>query len=887
MTWFSSGCPPPLVFTQTLDDVDAPLDQFMDTLYDLVQDMLEGDTIRNMLRGMTKRELKEMPPFPFPREFFPRGTFPEGMRFSPGALPGVPPSVLRALDSPAEAAKLGDLYVAAEAKAKKHGGRASEPLAEGERRRFAGFKPFGEGPARPTAPRGVKGRGAGRGGASTRGGRGGGLGFDAETMTLLNRLSRTVPDKVFTAALSGDFRALDALIDAVEAQGMVGDLDALLRILGVDTEGEGGEEESASDSSGEERPDPGDARASASAASPPPPVTPQQASSATPSAPAPVRALMDAAKDGSVEALAALLDRHPALLNARAPGLGNTAAHWTCARGHVDALVALCRRGADMEAANAEGGNLFHAACGNGQAGTTVALLQVLSINSVRTLLAQRNADGRTPRELAEARKAPEVLAALDTWTAENLEEAATLPPASFLPREPKPMRESPKLAEAACVDESEATEPTAPVVAASKVPADEAPHPPRAPEASGEGSAASSAHRTEPDLSSAADPDPQALPPKELGLQWLDAARAGDLPTLQALHRSHPALDLIGFRGQGTRYALVGHSALHWCAAKGFAEAARWLVAQGADPSARNAVGNTPLHSAVANDSPSMINLLVTAAGADPSVLNELGESVTSQAPGSDAQGQDRMSALLDVLRAIWPLQQALRDGAKPPVKQMLELLGCVQRRREAIPALRLVPALPSLAGLDRVELGALCDSVTRALEVPEPIQVLVSPPDRTHGPARDAASMGGRQEEASEDTASASSENSSSSAAVEAARLRGNDAFRRKDYRAAIKLYSMSIRLDRTQAVLFSNRAACYTALGEWENAVEDAQMAIRLKPTWGKAYARLGEAQAGQGIYAEALKTFRRGMAADPACPSCAKGSEDMTAKIRSFG
>lgn len=50
--------------------------------------------MKRMLRGMSKRELAELPPFPFPKELFPPGTFPEGVRFSAmGLAGGMPPQV--------------------------------------------------------------------------------------------------------------------------------------------------------------------------------------------------------------------------------------------------------------------------------------------------------------------------------------------------------------------------------------------------------------------------------------------------------------------------------------------------------------------------------------------------------------------------------------------------------------------------------------------------------------------------------------------------------------------------------------------------------------------------------------------------------------------------
>ena len=43
---------------------------------------------------------------------------------------------------------------------------------------------------------------------------------------------------------------------------------------------------------------------------------------------------------------------------------------------------------------------------------------------------------------------------------------------------------------------------------------------------------------------------------------------------------------------------------------------------------------------------------------------------------------------------------------------------------------------------------------------------------------------------------------------------------------------------------AALFSNRSACYAALEHFTLALDDAERAVSLKPTWAKAHSRVGE-------------------------------------------
>ena len=55
-----------------------------------------------------------------------------------------------------------------------------------------------------------------------------------------------------------------------------------------------------------------------------------------------------------------------------------------------------------------------------------------------------------------------------------------------------------------------------------------------------------------------------------------------------------------------------IGHSAMHWCAAKGYLECLQWLVKQGADINSLNAEDSTPLHAAAANGQESIVRYLL-----------------------------------------------------------------------------------------------------------------------------------------------------------------------------------------------------------------------------------------------------------------------------------
>lgn len=77
---------------------------------------------------------------------------------------------------------------------------------------------------------------------------------------------------------------------------------------------------------------------------------------------------------------------------------------------------------------------------------------------------------------------------------------------------------------------------------------------------------------------------------------------------------------------------------------------------------------------------------------------------------------------------------------------------------------------------------------------------------------------------------------------AAAEALKMKGNSLMSQKLYDSAIEQYTEAIKLDQNP-VYYSNRAAAWGGLGEHAKAVEDAEKAIELDPTFSKAYSRLG--------------------------------------------
>ncbi|KPM43120.1 Mitochondrial import receptor subunit tom70 [Neonectria ditissima] len=84
------------------------------------------------------------------------------------------------------------------------------------------------------------------------------------------------------------------------------------------------------------------------------------------------------------------------------------------------------------------------------------------------------------------------------------------------------------------------------------------------------------------------------------------------------------------------------------------------------------------------------------------------------------------------------------------------------------------------------------------------------------------------------------------------------GNKAYGDKAYNRAIELYSKAI-LCKPDPVFYSNRAACHSAMSEWDEVIEDTTAAINMDPEYVKAINRRATAYEHKKYYSEALLDF----------------------------
>lgn len=117
-----------------------------------------------------------------------------------------------------------------------------------------------------------------------------------------------------------------------------------------------------------------------------------------------------------------------------------------------------------------------------------------------------------------------------------------------------------------------------------------------------------------------------------------------------------------------------------------------------------------------------------------------------------------------------------------------------------------------------------------------------------------------------ASAASAAAGSTDADSKAQAEKLKGQGNAAMQRKDYDAAIALYTQALELAPLQPIYLSNRAAAHSGAGRHQDAAADAEMAVAADPKFAKAWSRLGLARFALGDAKGSMEAYQKGIEAE---------------------
>lgn len=97
----------------------------------------------------------------------------------------------------------------------------------------------------------------------------------------------------------------------------------------------------------------------------------------------------------------------------------------------------------------------------------------------------------------------------------------------------------------------------------------------------------------------------------------------------------------------------------------------------------------------------------------------------------------------------------------------------------------------------------------------------------------------------------------------------IRGNEAANVGQYAVAVRLFTDAINLDPNDHRFFGNRSYCYDQLSQYEEALKDAEKAIKIAPHWPKGHFRKGLALKGLTKYVESEGAFEQVLQLDKGC------------------
>ena len=106
-----------------------------------------------------------------------------------------------------------------------------------------------------------------------------------------------------------------------------------------------------------------------------------------------------------------------------------------------------------------------------------------------------------------------------------------------------------------------------------------------------------------------------------------------------------------------------------------------------------------------------------------------------------------------------------------------------------------------------------------------------------------------------------------------------RGNKAVQAGNFEDAIDNYTSAIEMDAGNHVLYSNRAAAYCSVNQFQSALKDAQKCINLAPKFAKGYGRKAAALIGLNRRGEAMGAFHQGLSNCPGDAGLQKGLSDL--------
>lgn len=118
------------------------------------------------------------------------------------------------------------------------------------------------------------------------------------------------------------------------------------------------------------------------------------------------------------------------------------------------------------------------------------------------------------------------------------------------------------------------------------------------------------------------------------------------------------------------------------------------------------------------------------------------------------------------------------------------------------------------------------------------------------------------------------------------EAAKARGNDAYRAKEWGKAIEEYEDAIKRDPTNPVYRNNLASTLRSVMDFQGAKSNCEKALELDPNYVKAWAQKGAIECLQKEYHKAMESYQEGLKIEPENEACKTGYNKVMYQINSI-
>jgi len=110
------------------------------------------------------------------------------------------------------------------------------------------------------------------------------------------------------------------------------------------------------------------------------------------------------------------------------------------------------------------------------------------------------------------------------------------------------------------------------------------------------------------------------------------------------------------------------------------------------------------------------------------------------------------------------------------------------------------------------------------------------------------------------------------------------GNELMKQEKYKEALDFYNKAIEIDKNNAVYYCNRAAAHSKLNDFTNSIEDCKNALKIDPSYSKAWGRLGLALLSNNQNEEAYEAYGKAIQLEPTNEGYKQNLKIVEEKIR---